>query len=113
MDEIVNRGNKASINEHSCLNWLDSMKPRSVIYASFSSLCHISSSQIKEIGLSLESSNVPFIWIIRGLNVSLTVEKWLSDENFEEKVYASFCGDGDGDGATSNNFLENREEITL
>ncbi|CAN4121473.1 unnamed protein product [Withania somnifera] len=86
MDEIVNRGNNVSINEHSCLKWLHSMKPKSVIYASFGSLCHISFSQIKEIGLGLESSNVPFIWIIRGLNVSLEVEKWLSDENFEDRV---------------------------
>lgn len=87
LDEMVDRGNKASIDEHSnCLDWLDSMNPKSVIYACFGSLCHISFSQMKEIGLGLESSNVPFIWIIRGLNFTLEVEKWLRDENFEEKV---------------------------
>nr|XP_016449250.1 PREDICTED: UDP-glycosyltransferase 73D1-like [Nicotiana tabacum] len=61
-------------------------EPKSVVYVSFGSLCHMSFLQIKEIGLGLESSNVPFIWIIRGLNVSSEVEKWLSDENFEEKI---------------------------
>lgn len=87
MDEMVDRGNKTSIDEHSnCLNWLDSMKPKSVIFACFGSLCQISLLQMKEIGLGLESSNVPFIWIIRGLNFTLEVEKWLRDENFEEKV---------------------------
>ncbi|XP_019259366.1 PREDICTED: anthocyanidin 3-O-glucosyltransferase 4-like [Nicotiana attenuata] len=87
IDEIVNRGNEGSIdNEYSYLTWLNTMKPKSVVYVSFGSLCHISFLQIKEIGLGLESSNVPFIWIIRGLNVSSEVEKWLSDENFEEKV---------------------------
>ncbi|MCD7468889.1 hypothetical protein HAX54_007436 [Datura stramonium] len=87
MDEMVDRGNKASIDEHSnCLNWLDSMKPKSVIYACFGTLSNISFLQMKEIGLGLESSNVPFIWIIRGLNLTLEVEKWLRDENFEEKV---------------------------
>ncbi|XP_055811580.1 UDP-glycosyltransferase 73C4-like [Solanum dulcamara] len=87
MDDMVDRGNKTSIDEHSnCLNWLDSMKPKSVIFACFGSLCQISLLQMKEIGLGLESSNVPFIWIIRGLNFTLEVEKWLRDENFEEKV---------------------------
>ncbi|XP_070006620.1 UDP-glycosyltransferase 73C6-like [Nicotiana sylvestris] len=87
MDEIMHRSNESSINkEHSYLTWLNSMKPKSVFYVSFGSLCHMSFLQIKEIGLGLESSNVPFIWIIRGLNVSSEVEKWLSDENFEEKV---------------------------
>lgn len=84
--EMVDRGNKASIDEHICLKWLDSMKPKSVIYACFGSLCQISFFQMKEIGLGLESSNVPFIWIIRGLNLTPVVEKWLKDENFEEKV---------------------------
>ncbi|XP_009616184.1 UDP-glycosyltransferase 73C4-like [Nicotiana tomentosiformis] len=84
--EMVDRGNKICIDEHSCLSWLDSMKPKSVIYACFGSLCQISSLQMKEIGLGLESSNVPFIWVIRKLNLTLEVEKWLRDENFEEKV---------------------------
>nr|XP_016453774.1 PREDICTED: UDP-glycosyltransferase 73C6-like [Nicotiana tabacum] len=87
VDEIINRGNEGSVdNEHSYLTWLNSMKPKSVVYVSFGSLCHMSFLQIKEIGLGLESSNVPFVWIIRGLNVSSEVKKWLSDENFEEKV---------------------------
>ncbi|XP_059290492.1 UDP-glycosyltransferase 73C4-like [Lycium ferocissimum] len=87
MVEMVDRGNKASIDVHSnCLNWLDSMKPKSVIYACFGSLSRISSLQMKEIGLGLVSSNFPFIWIIRELNFTLEVEKWLRDENFEEKV---------------------------
>ncbi|WMV44630.1 hypothetical protein MTR67_038015 [Solanum verrucosum] len=77
IDEMVIRGNKASIDEHICLKWLDSMMPKSVIYACLGSLCQISFLQMKEIGVGLESSNVPFIWII---------EKWLMDENFEEKV---------------------------
>ncbi|KAG5584222.1 hypothetical protein H5410_044656 [Solanum commersonii] len=86
IDEMVDIGNKASIDEHICLKWLDSMKPKPVIYACFGSLCQISFLQMKEIGLGLESSNVPFIWIIRGLNFTLEVKKWLRDENFEEKV---------------------------
>lgn len=84
--EKSNRGSKASIDEHFCMKWLDSMKPNSVVYACFGSLCHISFPQLKEIGLGLEESNFPFIWIIRGQNYSAEVEKWLSEEGFQERV---------------------------
>lgn len=84
--EKSNRGSKASIDEHFCTKWLDSMKPNSVIYACFGSLCHISFPQLKEIGLGLEESKFPFIWIIRGQNYSAEVEKWLSEERFQERV---------------------------
>uniref|UniRef100_A0A5B7A5J7 Glycosyltransferase n=1 Tax=Davidia involucrata TaxID=16924 RepID=A0A5B7A5J7_DAVIN len=80
------RGNKASIDEHHCLNWLDSMKTSSVIYACFGSLCHISPPQLIEIGLGLEASNRPFIWIIRGGDYSVEIEKWLAKEGFEERT---------------------------
>lgn len=81
------RGNKASIDEHYCLKWLDSMKPKSVIYACFGSLCRMSLQQTKEIGLGLKASNFPFIWIIRKHdNSSTEVEKWLAEERFEERV---------------------------
>lgn len=80
------RGNKASIDEHRCLKWLDSMKPRSVIYACFGSLCHLLPSQLIEIGLGLEGSNRPFIWIIREEDYLPEFEKWLMIEKFEEKV---------------------------
>ncbi|KAL7092147.1 hypothetical protein ACP275_12G147500 [Erythranthe tilingii] len=73
-----------------CLTWLDQMKPNSVIYACFGSLCRISAQQIKEIGLGLEASNSPFIWVIRKYEDSCAaeVEEWLAaeDDGFEERV---------------------------
>ncbi|XP_022889365.1 UDP-glycosyltransferase 73C5-like [Olea europaea var. sylvestris] len=78
--------NKPSMNEHPSIAWLDSMKPRSVIYVCFGSLCRISFEQLKEIGSGLEASNFPFIWIIRGQESSAEVEKWLADDKFEERV---------------------------
>ncbi|XP_031102279.1 UDP-glycosyltransferase 73C5-like [Ipomoea triloba] len=84
-DEKRNRGNRFS-SDQDCLPWLDTMKPRSVIYACFGSLCQISPSQLKEIGLGLEASNSPFIWVIRGINFSSQVEKWLEEDGLEERV---------------------------
>ncbi|KAK9269644.1 hypothetical protein L1049_001421 [Liquidambar formosana] len=80
------RGNKSSINENQCLEWLNSMKPSSVIYVCFGSLCHLSPSQLIEIGLGLEASNRPFIWIIRKADDSPEIEKWLAQERFQKRV---------------------------
>ncbi|KAL3623359.1 hypothetical protein CASFOL_032175 [Castilleja foliolosa] len=84
--EKSNRGNEAAIDEHYCLTWLDSMRPKSVIYACFGSLCRISGQQTKEIGLGLESSGFSFIWIIRKQDYSEEVEEWLATEGFDERV---------------------------
>ncbi|KAL0322593.1 UNVERIFIED_CONTAM: UDP-glycosyltransferase 73C4 [Sesamum angustifolium] len=76
----------ASIDGHYCLAWLDSTKPKSVIYACFGSLCRISLGQIKEIGLGLEAANFPFIWVIGKQDYSAEVEKWLVEDRREERV---------------------------
>nr|UXB92744.1 glycosyltransferase [Helleborus thibetanus] len=59
------RGNKSAIDEAQCLAWLDSKKPKSVLYVCFGSLCHFAESQIQEIGSGLEDSGYPFIWVIK------------------------------------------------
>ncbi|XP_047307521.1 UDP-glycosyltransferase 73D1-like [Impatiens glandulifera] len=69
--------------EHYCLKWLNSKQDRSVIYVCFGSLCHITTTQLIELGLGLESSNKPFIWIIRKENNSNDLNKWL--KQFEER----------------------------
>ena len=85
--ERFSRGNEASIDEHYCLTWLDSMEMNSVVYACFGSLCTLSIEQIIEIGLGLEESGSPFIWIIRKQEKSSgKVEEWLAAEGFEERV---------------------------
>ena len=83
--DMTARGNKASIDINRCLNWLDSMKPRSVVYVSFGSLTIMSTSQLMEIGLGLEASNHPFIWVIKDCEYSPEVEEWLS-QGFKERT---------------------------
>ncbi|XP_075638953.1 UDP-glycosyltransferase 73C11-like [Castanea sativa] len=86
MSDKFARGNKTFIDESNCLSWLDSMKPSSVIYVCFGSLCELSASQLVELALGLESSNYPFIWVIKKGNYSEELEKWLVEEKFEEKT---------------------------
>ncbi|CAL5194107.1 unnamed protein product [Lathyrus oleraceus] len=80
------RGNIASISEHNCLKFLDLHKPKSVVYVCLGSLCNLISSQLIELALGLEETKLPFIWVIRdGANISQELEKWISDEKFEER----------------------------
>ncbi|KAJ1419461.1 UDP-glycosyltransferase family, conserved site [Sesbania bispinosa] len=81
------RGDKPSIEEKQCLEWLNSMESKSVIYVCLGSLCRLVTSQLIELGLGLEASNRPFIWVVKtaGDNYS-ELEKWLEDENFEERI---------------------------
>lgn len=80
------RGNKASIDEHLCLGWLNSMKPRSVVYACLGSLCRLVPLQLIELGLGLEASNQHFIWVINTGERFSELENWLVKERFEERI---------------------------
>ncbi|EXB75921.1 UDP-glycosyltransferase 73C3 [Morus notabilis] len=82
----VERGEMASIDVNKCLKWLDSWEPGSVIYACLGSICGLKPWQLKELGLGLEASNRPFIWVIRGGEKSEGLEKWISEEGFEERT---------------------------
>ncbi|KAL5546035.1 hypothetical protein UlMin_005722 [Ulmus minor] len=80
------RGNKSSIDEDQCLKWLDSWNPSSVVYASLGSMCNVLPSQLIELGLGLEASNKPFIWVMRGGSKYEQVQKWIVDDGFEERI---------------------------
>lgn len=80
------RGDKSSINGHECIKWLDGQKPSSVVYVSLGSLCNLGTAQIIELGLGLEASNKPFIWVIRKANLTQDLLKWIKEYDFEEKT---------------------------
>ncbi|KAG8480823.1 hypothetical protein CXB51_025537 [Gossypium anomalum] len=81
------RGNEASItDEDRCLKWLDSWPPSSVLYVCFGSLNRLIPTQLIELGLSLEASKRPFIWVIRGGYKKEEMEKWLEEDGFEDRI---------------------------
>ncbi|KAJ0087987.1 hypothetical protein Patl1_32264 [Pistacia atlantica] len=59
------RGNKTSIDEEQCLKWLNSWPSKSVVYACLGTLGCMSPLQLIELGLALEASKRPFMWVIR------------------------------------------------
>lgn len=86
-DDKFERGNRASIDERNCLEWLNSKKNGSVIYACLGSLCRLVPSQLIEIGLALEATKRPFIWVVKTGEKSVTeLENWLTEARFEERV---------------------------
>ncbi|XVE61625.1 hypothetical protein DITRI_Ditri06bG0055500 [Diplodiscus trichospermus] len=80
------RGNKASICEHHCLKWLNCQEPSSVIYACLGSISNVKLPQLIELGLGLEASNKPFIWVLRGNDTANEVDKWIKEDGFEERI---------------------------
>ncbi|KAL2345135.1 hypothetical protein Fmac_006420 [Flemingia macrophylla] len=48
------------------MKWLDSWPPRSVIYVCLGSLNRATPQQLIELGLGLEATKRPFIWVLRG-----------------------------------------------
>ncbi|KAK7245054.1 hypothetical protein RIF29_39885 [Crotalaria pallida] len=87
-DELdkAQRGNKDSINQNHCLKWLDLHKPNSVAYVCLGSLCNLIPSQLMELALALEATQRPFIWVIREWVQFEELEKWISEEGFEERT---------------------------
>nr|WOW88861.1 betanidin-5-O-GT [Chenopodium quinoa] len=83
IEDKVQRGKQASIDEHECLKWLNSKKPDSVIYICFGSTASFIVPQLHEIAMAVEASGQEFIWVIR--NYSGKFEEWLP-AGFEQRI---------------------------
>nr|QPZ56408.1 anthocyanin 3'-O-beta-glucosyltransferase 1 [Curcuma alismatifolia] len=75
-------GDAASGSADHFLSWLETKRPRSVLYVCFGSMAWFTATQLREIARGLEASDRPFIWVVR--NAGETSE-WLP-EGFESRV---------------------------
>ncbi|ESQ45172.1 hypothetical protein EUTSA_v10010314mg [Eutrema salsugineum] len=80
------RGDKTSINQDQWLQWLDCQENGSVLYVCLGSLCNLPLAQLKELGLGLEESNKPFIWVIREWGKYGELANWIQESGFEERI---------------------------
>ncbi|XP_010504074.1 PREDICTED: UDP-glycosyltransferase 73C7-like isoform X2 [Camelina sativa] len=84
--EKAERGDKASIGQDQCLQFLDSKEAGSVLYVCLGSLCNLPLAQLKDLGLGLEESKKPFIWVIREWGKYGDLAKWMQQSGFEERI---------------------------
>ncbi|PSR98472.1 UDP-glycosyltransferase [Actinidia chinensis var. chinensis] len=80
------RGYKASVDEKQCLKWLDTKEPGSVVYACLGSLSRLTVPQLVELGLGLELSKRPFVWVIKRGDKVEEIDKWIEEARFEERT---------------------------
>ncbi|XP_024991984.1 UDP-glycosyltransferase 92A1 [Cynara cardunculus var. scolymus] len=83
-------GKNGGIHTESCLQFLNSKPPSSVLYISFGSQSTISASQMIQLAKALDKSKKSFIWVIRpplGFDLSrkFRAEEWLP-ENFKKQM---------------------------
>ncbi|KAI3706688.1 hypothetical protein L6452_24605 [Arctium lappa] len=81
-NDNAQRGKIVSISEQRCMEWLDLRQHGSVVYACLGSVSRVNPMQLIELGLGLEASDHPFIWVIRAKEV----EQWVLESGFEERV---------------------------
>ncbi|CAN4109574.1 unnamed protein product [Withania somnifera] len=84
-EDLVTRGNKTAIANQDCLKWLDGKETGCVVYASLGSLSRLTVLQMVELGLGLEESNRPFVWVLGGGDKLQDLEKWIVENGFEER----------------------------
>jgi hypothetical protein len=80
--------------EVECLQWLDSNKPKSVIYVNFGSITTVTKEQLVEFGMGLAKSGHPFLWIIRPDMVtgdSAILPPEFTEETKERSFICSWC----------------------
>ncbi|KFK36551.1 hypothetical protein AALP_AA4G138400 [Arabis alpina] len=80
------RGNKAAIDQDECTKWLDTKEEGSVLYVCLGSICNLPLSQLKELGLGLEESQRPFIWVIRGWEKYNELVEWISESGYKARI---------------------------
>ncbi|KAJ4906989.1 UDP-glycosyltransferase 73C5 [Raphanus sativus] len=85
-EDKAERGNKSDIDKDECLKWLDSKEQGSVLYVCLGSICNLPLAQLKELGLGLEESQRPFIWVIRGWEKYKELVEWFLESGFEERI---------------------------
>ncbi|KAL4191993.1 hypothetical protein AMTRI_Chr06g170080 [Amborella trichopoda] len=77
-------GSRGKAGSVECLAWLDMFERGTVVYACFGSMCRFESDQLAEIGLGLEATGRPFIWVVRETTEPLGSISGL--DGFEERV---------------------------
>lgn len=87
--KIRNRGKAFDIDEDECLQWLDSRRPKSVVFVCLGSQFFLNAQQIRALASGLDASGQAFVWAIRCTQTDLKSCKETDvglAEGFEERT---------------------------
>ncbi|XP_052303727.1 7-deoxyloganetin glucosyltransferase-like isoform X1 [Populus trichocarpa] len=93
-DDLNSIGCNLWKEEPECLQWLDSKKPKSVVYVNFGSIVVMNKEQLIEFGMGLSESNHSFVWIIRPdmvIGQSAIFPAEFMEETKERGFIANWC----------------------
>uniref|UniRef100_A0A0E0Q624 UDP-glycosyltransferases domain-containing protein n=1 Tax=Oryza rufipogon TaxID=4529 RepID=A0A0E0Q624_ORYRU len=67
LHKLTSNGDRSSLldQDRSCIEWLDTKEPGSVLYVSFGSVVMVSQDEFKEVAWGLANSGRPFLWVVR------------------------------------------------
>uniref|UniRef100_J3MJP0 UDP-glycosyltransferases domain-containing protein n=2 Tax=Oryza brachyantha TaxID=4533 RepID=J3MJP0_ORYBR len=67
LHKLSNNGDRSSLLEQdrSCIEWLDTKEPGSVLYVSFGSVVRVNQDDFTEVAWGLANSGRPFLWVVR------------------------------------------------
>ncbi|KAF0900074.1 hypothetical protein E2562_026810 [Oryza meyeriana var. granulata] len=88
LHKLANNGDRSSLLEQdrSCIKWLDTKGPGSVLYVSFGSVAMVNQDEFREVAWGLANSGRSFLWVVRpGLVIGSSGKPDLPD-GFEEAV---------------------------
>ncbi|XP_074264067.1 scopoletin glucosyltransferase-like [Silene latifolia] len=100
LDDKLERGDKSTVDAHSCLSWLDSKESNSVLYICFGSLTRFTKAQITEMSSALQNSGCSFIWVLGKVmkcnddesGSEQEAKEWWLPDGFEETALANGKG---------------------
>jgi hypothetical protein len=81
-----NTGSSLLDQDYSCIEWLDTQAPGSVLYVSFGSLAAMDSGEFVEVAWGLANSGHPFLWVVRPNLVHDTDTSPQLPDGFEDAV---------------------------
>ncbi|XP_052621243.1 UDP-glycosyltransferase 85A8-like [Lactuca sativa] len=93
-DQVKHIGSNLWKEDESCISWLDTKDPGSVVYVNFGSITVMTKEQLIEFGWGLANSKKDFLWITRpdivGGNEAMMPQEFV-DETKERGMVTSWC----------------------
>ncbi|KAJ4971135.1 hypothetical protein NE237_004234 [Protea cynaroides] len=78
--------------DRSCISWLDTQAPKSVIYVSFGSIASMDETEFVEMAWGLANGKCPFLWVVRsGLVKGSELVEPLWPDGFLEMINGKGC----------------------